>query len=199
MKKKGVKIVLAGPPRSGKSCMREGLKQSIRALPGAPYPYVITACPDGEGSWFQETVNACPEFVRRVSDSMRNCALELTLVDVGGIPSEENKKICAHATHVVLLAGNDQKTGENWSDRLDSWREFAEEVGLTVVAEIFSDYHGAEDAIEGVSRDGVLRGGVHHLERGENTAERPMIRVLAETHLPSIGGTPCFGESGDPC
>lgn len=55
------KIVLAGPPRSGKSCLREGLKQAIRAIPGAPYPYVITACPDGEGSWFQETVNGDPE------------------------------------------------------------------------------------------------------------------------------------------
>ncbi len=55
------KIVLAGPPRSGKSCMREGLKQAIRAIPGAPYPYVITACPDGEGAWFQETVNQNPE------------------------------------------------------------------------------------------------------------------------------------------
>lgn len=91
------KIVIAGPPRSGKSCMREGLKQAIRAIEGAPYPYIITACPDGEGSWFQETVNhdhataaACkaaykakftPEFVQRVADSVRNYSLPLTLVE----------------------------------------------------------------------------------------------------------------------
>lgn len=45
-----MKVVLCGPPRSGKSCLREGLKQAIRRVPGAPYPYVITAAPDGEGA-----------------------------------------------------------------------------------------------------------------------------------------------------
>src|SRR3989344_3720798 len=92
------KIAPPGPPRSGKSCMREGLKQALRAIPSAPYPYVITACPDGEGAWFQETVNndpelaaACkaaykakftPEFVKRISESVQNCSLELTLIDI---------------------------------------------------------------------------------------------------------------------
>ena len=182
------KIVLAGPPRSGKSCMREGLKQALRAIPGAPYPYVITACPDGEGSWFQETVNndpelaaACkaaykakftPEFVKRIADSVRTCSLELTLVDIGGITSVENEQICLGATHMVILAGD--------SSRMPEWREFADKVGLTVVAEIHSDYHGTEDKVEGIAQDGILRGSVHHLERGEPVASRPMIVALAE-------------------
>lgn len=209
------KIVLAGPPRSGKSCMREGLKQALRAIPGAPYPYVITACPDGEGAWFQETVNndpelaaRCkaeykakftPEFVRRVAESVRNCSLELTVVDIGGVPSRENREICAHATHLVILSpasmtpdkfrelqARYEACGLPVSQDLEgaraSWRTFAEELGLIVVAEIFSDYHGKEDNVEGASQDGVLRGSVHYLERGENVAERPMIRALAE-HL----------------
>ena len=188
------KIVLAGPPRSGKSCMREGLKQAIRAIPGnAVYPYVITACPDGEGAWFQETVNndpelaaACkaaykakftPEFVKRIADSVRNCSLELTLVDIGGITSVENEAICAAATHIVILAGDMSKVAE--------WREFAKKVGLTVVAEIHSDYNGKEDNVEGVSQDGILRGSVHYLERGEPVSGRPMIQTLAE-HLLAI-------------
>lgn len=182
------KIVLAGPPRSGKSCLREGLKQAIRSIPGAPYPYVITACPDGEGAWFQETVNhnpelaaACkaaykakftPEFVKRITDSVRNCSLEFTLVDIGGIISVENEAICSGATHIVILAGD--------TSRIPEWREFAKKVGLTVIAEIHSDYHGAEDKVEGIGQDGILRGSVHHLERGEPVAERPMIKALAE-------------------
>lgn len=185
-----MKIVLAGPPRSGKSCMREGLKQAIRAIDGAPYPYVITACPDGEGAWFQATVNAdpelaaackaaykakfTPEFVGRVAASVKNCAPQLTLVDIGGIPSAENEAICASATHAVLLAGDPV--------RLPEWHEFCRKVGLTVVAEIRSDYHGTEDAVAGIGDDGVLRGSVHHLERGEQIADRPMIRALAD-HL----------------
>ncbi len=193
-----MKTVLCGPPQSGKSVMREGLKQAIKAVPGAPYPYIITGCPDGEGAWFQATVEtnpelakACktaykgkftPEFVQRIAVSVQNCALPLTIVDIGGIPSQENKQICAAATHAILLAGNDPKTGECWSERLIPWREFCTELGLTVVAEIFSDYHGAEDKVEGVGLDGILRGSVHHLERGEPVADRPMIRALAQ-HL----------------
>lgn len=173
--------------------MREGLKQAIRAIPGAPYPYVITACPDGEGAWFQEAMNndpetaaACkaaykakftPEFVMRVADSVHNCSLELTLVDIGGITSVENEAICSGATHIVILAGDPSKVPE--------WREFAGKVGLTVVAEIFSDYHGTVDEVEGAAQDGILRGSVHHLERGEPVADRPMIRALAE-HLLAI-------------
>ena len=201
-----MKIVLAGPPRSGKSCLREGLKQAIRQIPGAPYPYVITACPDGEGAWFQETAERSsdharalkerykellggfsPEFVHRVSESVSNCTLELTLVDIGGIPSKENYAICASATHIVLLAGNDPKTGENWQDRLSVWREFAEDLGLVVVAEIFSDYHGTEDKVRGADPNGILRGSVHFLERGENLSGRPMIGTLAE-HLVQMTG-----------
>ncbi len=182
------KIVLAGPPRSGKSCLREGLKQALRAIPGAPYPYVITACPDGEGSWFQETVNhdlslaaACkadykskftPEFVERVADSVRNCSLELTLIDIGGIPSVENEAICSSATHMVILAGDPA--------RIPEWHEFAKKVGLVVIAEIFSDYHGQEDSIDPIGSDGILRGSIHHLERGEVVATRPMILALAK-------------------
>lgn len=195
------KIVLAGPPRSGKSCLREGLKQAFRAIPGAPYPYVITACPDGEWAGFQDSVEHDPEMARSLKDAykaslggftpefvqvrahwVRVCTSELALVDIGGIPSDENRVICKDATHIVLLAGNDPKHGTPWQDRLPEWREFAENLGLAVVAEIFSDYHGAEDNVEGASSDGVLRGSVHYLERGENVSERPMIRALAE-HL----------------
>lgn len=189
------RIVLAGPPRSGKSCLREGLKQAIRQIPGAPYPYVITACPDGEGSWFQATVNQdpdlakalkdaykakfTPDFVARIAASVSNCTLPLTLVDIGGIPSPENHVICADATHAVLLAGTDPKTGEIWSERLVPWRAFCQEVGLTVVAEIFSDYRGAGDVVEGLGPDKIFRGSVHYLERGEPVQDRPLVRALA--------------------
>ena len=76
-----------------------------------PYCYVITACPDGEGAWYQETVRRdsaraqaykkayqrgfTPEFVQLVANSVRNCAEPLTLVDIGGVPDEKNEKISA--------------------------------------------------------------------------------------------------------
>ena len=44
------KIIVAGPPRSGKSCFNNGIKGAIKDIPGAPYPYILAACPDGEGA-----------------------------------------------------------------------------------------------------------------------------------------------------
>ncbi len=185
-----MKIVLAGPPRSGKSCLREGLKQAVRRIPGAPYPYIITGCPDGEGSWFQETVNLdpqlaselkaaykakfIPEFVDRVATSVHNCTLPLTLVDIGGIPSVENERICEGADAAILLAGD--------LGRLPEWHAFCSKVGLRVIAEIHSDYHGQQDVVAGESPDGVFRGSVHHLERGEDVASRELVVALAH-HL----------------
>ena len=65
------KVILAGPPRSGKSCLREGLKNVLVDLPDAPYPYVITACPDGEGAWFQEAVRHDPESAQACKDRLQ--------------------------------------------------------------------------------------------------------------------------------
>jgi len=176
--------------------MREGLKQAIIAIKGAPYPYVITACPDGEGAWFQGTMNsdpelakACkavykatftPEFVQRVAESVRKCPLPLALVDIGGFPSKENKEICSGATHSILIAGNSPESGESWDSRLEPWRKFCQDLGLAIMAEIFSDYRGTKDKVKGIGRDNILRGSVHHLERGELVRDRPLIKSLAE-------------------
>jgi CRISPR-associated protein Csx3 len=189
-----MKIILSGPPRSGKSCLREGLKQVMRQLPGAPYPYIITACPDGEGSWFQETVNSnpelaaeckkgykskfTPEFVDRITESVRNCPLELVFIDVGGIPSAENEQICSGATHLVLLTASDK------ADKKAEWYEFSRRVGLVVIADIDSAYSDRKDVVGSVI-DGKLTGSVHHLERGEVLTERPMIMALAR-HILSL-------------
>jgi len=186
-----MKIVLCGPPRSGKSCLREGLKQAIRRIPGSPYPYVITGAPDGEGAWFQETVNRCPEearelktaykqslngfspeFVKRVAESVASCQLPLTLVDIGGIPSAENAAICVAATHAILLAGD--------LDRLPEWRAFCGKLGLRIIAELHSDYRGTEDTVPVLGEDGIYRGSVHYLERGEPIHDRPTVRAIAE-------------------
>lgn len=123
-----VKVVLCGPPHSGKSVLREGLKQAIKRLPEAPYPYVITATPDGEGAWFSETAQHdaelarklkddykskfTPEFAKVRADWVEKATTQLTIVDVGGKTSDENRMIMAPATHAVILAGDINKIPE---------------------------------------------------------------------------------------
>lgn len=195
-------VILCGPPRSGKSCLREGLKQAVMkfirevGIDKEIYPYVITACPDGEGSWYQSTVNLSPEaaaiarssykskftpaFVQRVAMGVAACTEPLTFVDIGGFPSEENRAICSAATHAILLAGD--------MSLLEEWRQFCADLRIQIMAEIHSDYFGTEDRVEGVDSEGVLRGSVHHLERGEQLSERPMIIALSQYIVSHVKG-----------
>jgi len=184
-----MKIIICGPPHSGKSVLREGLKKAILAIPNASYPYFITACPDGEGAWFQETASRfpeeslklkeeykralggfTPEFVERVSDSIKKCSLPLTFADIGGILDIINKKICMNATHAIILFNN--------YSNIHDWRKFCYDLGLKIIAEIYSDYNGKEDSTE--IMDGLLIGTVHHLERGVDVSCRVGVIAIAE-------------------
>lgn len=186
------KFILAGPPRSGKSCMREALKGAIKQVPNAPYPYMLTACPDGEGAWFQETMNSnpelaaklkaeyktrfTPEFVARIEQSVKNLSLPLSFIDIGGITSPENERICKDGNGAVLICGETAIL----SGKPAEWKEFFNKLGIPIVAEVYSDYFGKEDVVEGVESDGVFRGSVHHLERGEQLVDRETVKALAE-------------------
>lgn len=191
MKKK--KIVLAGPPRSGKSCLRQGIKDVIRQIAsGTIYPYTLTACPDGEGAWFQESMNNdpalaaklkaeykskfTPEFVTRIAESVDKLSLPLSFIDIGGITSPENEQICASANGAILICGETAVK----NDVPAVWKEFFNKLNIPLVAELYSDYQGEEDVIDGIGEDGVFRGSVHHLERGENLTDRETIRALSE-------------------
>jgi len=181
-----VKLILAGPPHSGKSCLRAGLKSAIVAE-GGIYPYFITACPDGEGAWYRPTVAQDPElayqlkvenrgdftpaFVERLTLSVRHCSHPLSIFDLGGRVSDENRLICAAATHAVLLYRE--------AEQLAEWEAFCAELGIRVIARLRSDYTGASDTHHSTS-NGVLEGSIHYLERGEPLETRPTIRQLAK-------------------
>jgi CRISPR-associated protein Csx3 len=193
------KIIIGGPAQSGKSCLRAGLREALMAVSrrrGTAYPYVITACPDGEGSWYTETgakdpelakalkaaykAKFTPEFVSRVAESVRLCQETLTFVDLGGKITPENRQICATATHAVLIAGDKDEVG--WQERMAPWFEFCKELGIQVVAVLFSDYHGSEDKFDGVDGE-VFCASVHFLDRKVEPREigqRPSVVALAE-------------------
>ena len=160
----------------------------------APYPLQIKASPDADGPWFHDTMRNNPElarslrndyrtsftpaFVEFMADSVQRCREELVLVDIGGKPFADNQMICQHATHVVILAGDPA--------RFPEWRRFAEDIERPVVAEVRSALHDLVDKVGKIAANGVLRGSIHRLERGEPVANRPMVRALAK-HLLTIG------------
>ncbi|MGF1979751.1 MAG: CRISPR-associated protein Csx3 [Nostoc sp. CmiSLP01] len=194
-----IKVVLCGPPRAGKSCLRDGLKRTILGTLGAPYPYVITACPDGEGSWHQETyennqrlaedikpvnkADVTPEFAKEAAQWVKSANQLINIIDVGGKTSPENKKIMEPATHAVILSGDTSEFAE--------WEEFCQQLKLKIVAKIHSQLDAVEDKVcfadnwkqktnELLEQAPLLSGSVHKLERGENVSTRPMVQALAE-------------------
>jgi CRISPR-associated protein Csx3 len=187
-----MKVVLCGPPHSGKSCLRHGLKQVIQALNRkgqAPYPYFITACPDGEGSWYAETVSRdpilaeklkknykskfTPEFAQRVADDVKNTPLSFNLIDVGGKIDDKNRLIMQYATHAVIISRDLSLVAD--------WLDFCGELNLKVIAILESNLYGTEDKLE--SEFPILRGSIHGLKRGEDVSTRLMVNKLAEVLL----------------
>lgn len=187
-----IKVVLCGPPHSGKSCLRAGLKQALMPLHRmgqAPYPHVLTACPDGEGAWYSETARRDPvlakqlkeaykakftwEFAQEKAKQVENLSLPFNIVDVGGKIDDKNRLIMAPATHAVILASNISLVRE--------WEVLCEELDLRVIAVIYSDYQGTCDRID--TEGNVLRGSIHYLERGEDVSTRPMVQALAKLLL----------------
>ncbi|MBD2359448.1 hypothetical protein H6G41_33575 [Tolypothrix sp. FACHB-123] len=183
-----MKVVLCGPSQSGKSCLREGLKQAILPMERegkAPYPYVLTACPDGEGAWYTEAVRNNPvlakelkaaykskfteKFAQEKAKNVQNINIPLTIIDVGGKISPENKLIMQHATHAVILSRDQTKVPE--------WKDFCINLNLQIIAIIHSDFQGKCDHID--SESPMLIGSIHRLQRGEDLSERPMIQTLA--------------------
>lgn len=173
-----MKIVVCGPPHSGKSVFLGGLCEN---LPRSQR-YLFRACPDGEGTWTYKG-NGSEQYRRKgkfscenvdwYCKSLANCEMaEIILVDIGGIPSEENRRILTegNVTHAIILAGNLEKVPE--------WEKFLDECQIEVIAVLHSDYHGAEDRTETSPMV------VHYLERGdEKVKNRPAIQATAEKIL----------------
>ncbi|MEA5489644.1 MULTISPECIES: hypothetical protein [Pseudanabaena] len=186
-----VRVVLCGAANSGKSCLREGLKQALWNLKSNIYPYVITAQPDGDGCFTFETYRYDetfaselkqtlksqsqgfkPEFVHLVAGWVRNASLPLTLVDVGGQISPENKLIMGEATHAVILSKTQAE--------IDEWRAFCQSFkprNLEIIAELHSILGGEGDRFE--ETDNLLTGEIYGINRGVDLSDRAIVKALA--------------------
>ena len=190
------KIVICGSPNTGKTCLREGLKQAIRKIPNIPDSYFlfISGCPDGDGAWFLETAQQYPDVARELKDKYqasftaefaRGKAAEINAIqnsllvfDVGGKITPENWIIMSKATHAVILAKNDEELAE--------WQKFCHKLDLPIVAIIHSDLEAKSDVIQ--YEGDRLKGIIHCLLRGEDISSRPMVKELAKLSIDLVNG-----------
>lgn len=195
-KKRNIKVALCGEANTGKTCFREGIKRALSKI--CEDSYVFSGCPDGDGAWHSETAQNhpelarelkneykakfTPEFAKAKAQEIERIKSEILVFDVGGKITPENELIMSKATHAVILAKSEAGSKQ--------WQEFCDRLQLPVTAIIYSDYEGTEDQIEADSP--YLKGTVHYLERGEDVANRPMIKKLAQflVNTNSINLTP---------
>lgn len=174
------KVVVAGPPHSGKSVFLGGL---TKCLPRDTYS-LFRACPDGEGSWTWRTPDGAKyrrkgTFTRETVDWYVKCLstanlAPLTLVDIGGRITEENRCIlCDGKVNAAIILAGDMNA-------VPAWRAFMESCGVSVKAEIHSDYHGQTDRVD------TMPMVVHYLERGVDVSSRPTIQKTAAMLLDMV-------------
>lgn len=196
---RNTKITICGSPGIGKTVLRDGLQKAIRQnlKLADDFLYVVSGCPDGDyPAWVFETAKndpdiayrlrrACqaneftPELARAISKGIKAIKNPLLLFDVGGKITPENEQIMSGATHVIILVkGGIFSILTSWWQQFQ-WKKFCHQLGLKVVAIIYSDYQGSKDKIYAQSNN-LFKGNVHYLERGEDTSSRPVIQALAK-------------------
>ncbi len=161
------KIILCGPPHSGKSVFAANL---LKKLP-TEYTYLFRACPDGEGNWSNNEDQHMTqlvrnkgefnkEFVQECIKVIENVSLPILLVDVGGIRSKENEEIFKCCDNFIILSNQDEE--------IQKWQEFGEKAGLECIGKFKSDLNEKEDIIYQDSTNDCLEGVIVNLERGKD-------------------------------
>ncbi len=198
-----IKVAICGFANTGKTCLHEGLKKALLQIPDVRDTYVISGCPDGEGSFFLETQRQNSALARKLKDEYKSkftpefalakareidaISNSLLVFDVGGQTSPENRIIMSKATHAVILVNSERAEQE-----IEAWQGFCRELNLPVVAILHSDYNGTEDRLE--CEFPILKGFVHHLDRTEDGSSRPMVQKLARVLVDLVLDRQSIGE-----
>ncbi len=179
-----MRIVFGGPKHSGKSVLLWYLKKLVAAV-GDYMP--LRCAPDGEGDWTQELYLSNPdlaleirqkgkfseEFVSWAEGAVKNCDSRFGLIDVGGIPSAENKRICRNADALVIVISDQygQETHELWV-------QFAKELGLKVLGTVHTTLKSIEEWFR-INPNGAFEGCAVGLDR-ETFKGSTSVEALAE-------------------
>ncbi|HZU69283.1 MAG TPA: CRISPR-associated protein Csx3 [Ktedonobacteraceae bacterium] len=171
-------VLIGGPPHAGKSVLTYSLTQALRER--HIEHYVLRACPDGEGDWSheiqQDTVRLIrikgqwtDTFVKLVCRDLEHRPLPL-LVDIGGLPTEDQIGILHRCTHSILLLHR------NNPEIATFWRHLTEVSGLLPLASIYSELSG-DSAI--TADKPVIEGTLVGLDRGK-LAHGPLFDLLVD-------------------
>jgi len=176
-------VLVGGPPHAGKSVLFYSLTKTLHERGIAHH--AIRACPDGEGNWFQEIYEAIGKneirhiyftekqwtdaFVNGICSDLERRHLPF-LVDMGGRPQDEQRRIFLHCTHSILLSKPEEE------ENAHLWRRLIAESGLSQLAVLRSELDGTPALVSGSP---IIQGTITGLQRG-SLASGPVFDALVE-------------------
>lgn len=180
------KIVICGPPHSGKSVFVSVLRG---LLPRERFA-LVEGAPDGEGitGWAHEGDPALTRAVRQkgsfssrfvewVVQSVTRSTADITIVDVGGRRSAENERIFrAVGDYFIVISPDSEETAQ--------WVEFGGRLGLRPLAILDSQLEGEDELF---SEGFPLRARITKLEREDPPVGSLTARAVAQRILEIAG------------
>jgi len=164
----GKAIAVVGTPHSGKSVLLGELYKALRAI-GASF-FIQRACPDGEGQWSAEAEQSLVQQIRKKGQfdgqfvAFQKLAIkslkhnfDVVLVDLGGLPSDENREILSVCDGYIGLWRSD-KTG-----KVTAWKKLLQSLLIAPVAEFESAMKG--DAWTKIDSNNTFYGRLVKLDR----------------------------------
>lgn len=165
------KIIIAGPPHSGKSVG----ERFIRSMLPPQETMRIASQPDGEGDWTQNLYGQDAELAQQLKNKgifskdnvehwkaqISNSNSRFSLIDVGGVVSPENREICDQANAMIIISSNREKIQE--------WVKLANETGLNILAVLHSTLDETQTETFAITpgQDWESEGVVVGLDRGK--------------------------------
>lgn len=179
-----MKIIIAGPPHSGKSVLLASLKE---LLPADSFE-TVRVNKDGEGYWSNNENKAQTEaarikelydeeFIEERCSLIEKMEKPIVLVDIGGRLYPDKMKIFKTCDSFIVLSAD--------NNHLYEWKEFGEYWGAKVIALLNSvlteetDYT-VQDKITKDKSGFPLEGILHNLARGTYHTLSPVIQRLAD-------------------
>lgn len=178
-----VRIIIGGPPNSGKSTLVSSLKRALWEtgvkVNSAELDLWAPTLEFLEGKISKEerdsrkqkrvTKEEAEEASKRLVEASQDGSVAIG--DCPGKMSEELKIIVKNATHAIILCRADQ------IQEMESWKKFFSKVGIPVIAELVSDLRGNEEVQ--ISGSGMITGRLVGLDRDVGRRESPAISQLA--------------------